>query len=285
MSQASDASPFRLFDTDGDAVAQITTDGATIKPFLNAIRQVVEECRIHFADDGLRVTAVDPANVFMIDAHLPASAIEEYDRPDGDAEIGVNVASFRYAIRRARMGSDDTLTLRAHERRLYAQVTREYDGDGRLVTEDHIDLIDPDSVRTEPDIPELDLVELDVSRAAFVDATEHADASFSDHIEYTSVDGDLHVSAKGDKAASKAVLEGVAPEDADGNGLYSAEYVEASLTAIRKAKADELAVALGESSPIRFDFERTNDDGETTLSGEMLLAPRVKSDSRTGDSE
>jgi len=268
-----------LFDTDGETVAEITTDGSTLKPFLNAVRQVVDECRIHFEDDGLRVTAVDPANVFMIDVRLPASAFEEYTRPTGTRAIGVNVGSLRYAIRRARMGSDDTLSIKVAERRFYAHVDREYDDGATLVTEDQIDLIDPDSVRAEPDVPELDLTPLDVSREAFEDATEYARADFSDYLEYDTVDGDLHVTTNGDTASSRACLEGAT----DGNhghlhGLYSSSYIGSKLDVVRKSKADTLSIELGDSFPIRFDFERTGDDGETILSGETLLAPRIKSD-------
>lgn len=282
MPQTSDTGPFRLFDTDGETVAEITTDGATLKPFVNAVRQVVDECRVHFEPDGLRVTAVEPSNVLMINAHLPADAFERYALPNGDDRaIGVNVASFRHAIRRARMGHDDTLELRVAERRLYAHVDRAYDDGTTLVTEDQTDLIDPNSIRMEPEIPDLPLTELALSHEAFVDATEYADADFSDYIEYTVVDGELHVSTKGDTAASKARLAGVASPDTDGlHGLYSSDFLRTVLDAVGKAKADGVTVELGDAFPLRVSFERTDADGEVTLRGETLLAPRVRKDDK-----
>ena len=283
MSQTSDAGAFRLFDTDGIEVAQIETNGSTLKPFLNAVRQVVGECRIHFTEDGLRVSAVDPANVFMIRAELPASAFDTYNLPNDEGEIGVDVASFRYAIRRARMNSDDTLELQINDRRLYASIGREYDDGTQVTTEDYVDLIDPDSVRMEPDIPDLDLTPLDVSQEAFVETTEYADASFTDYLKYEVADGDLLVAAKGDAASSKARIKDVTDPDASLGALYSTDYLSDALAAVRKAKADSLTVELGDEFPITLGFERTNDDDDVILSGALLLAPRVQSGGPGGD--
>lgn len=267
-----DQAPLRLVDDDGDSIGTITTDGYTLKPFLNAIGEFVDEARIHFTEDGIHALAVDSTNVSMIDAHVPASAFEDYNL-DREHTIGVNVGMCRHLVRRARMHHDDTLTLRVHDRRLYATVTRGYD-DSDVITEDRIDLVDPDSIRQEPDIPDLDLTEVDVSLDAFRDVTEHA-AATSDYVEYKTNDGALLVESAADTMQSNARIPDAAPADVDVAAIYSEHYLSTILDAVKKAKTESIGVRFGDEMPVFISFTR-EEDGEELLAGRTMLAPRFR---------
>ena len=265
----------QLHDTDGSTIAELTTDGHTLKPFLNTINQFVDEAKIHFTPDGIHATAVNPANVAALTTTLPADAIENYNVKTDDHTIGVNVGAFRHLIRRARMGSDDSLYLQVHERRLYATVTRGYD-DADVVTEDRIDLIDPDSIRQEPDMPELDLHDVDVGIDAFRDVTSHA-AATGEYIELKAFNGTLTVSAEDDTRSSSGRVYGAVAEDTEADAIYSRGYVNDLLDALKKGKADSLGVRFAEEMPLMVSFERTGDEG-ALLEGEAMIAPRLRSE-------
>lgn len=270
-----DPTPFQMFDTGGETKAQITTDGATIKPFLNSVAEVVGECRLQLTDGGVEVLAVDAANVFMIRATLPASAFDEYHLPNGDATVGVNVGSFRHVVRRARMDSDDVLDLRITDRKLYGSVDRGYGDDTRVVSEDYTELIDPDSLRQSPDIPDLNMVDVDVSHDVFVDATGHVNSKYTSSVKYELEDGDLVVTGPGDTSESKVRITNAADESETAVGMYSKDYVKSVLKILKKSKADAINFRLADDVPFKLGFERTNDGGDTLLDGMLMLAPRI----------
>lgn len=55
----------------------------TLADFLAPVSKLVDECRLHFEGDQLRISAVDPANVAMIDTTLDAHGLESYEGADG----------------------------------------------------------------------------------------------------------------------------------------------------------------------------------------------------------
>lgn len=273
-------SPLRLYDTDGERVAEITTDGSTLKPFINALRPIVDEARIHFEPDGIRARAVNPSNVVAIEVKVPAAAFDKYDVTGDGYTAGVNIGAFGHLIRRARMGSDDVLDLRVAERRMYASVARGYDGTN-VVTDDRIDLIDPDSIRQEPDLPSLEMHTLTVGKDAFFDATEHASGTH-DILTYELDSGDLALDATADTMVTEVRIEDVAPEDADDTVHMDENLLSDVLTSIRRSKADDLTVELGHELPMYFHFDRHR-DGEPILLGEMMQAPRIQKENPTDD--
>ena len=46
--------------------------GDRLSDFLKPVSALVDECKLHLNVDGLRIAAVDPANVAMVDATLDA---------------------------------------------------------------------------------------------------------------------------------------------------------------------------------------------------------------------
>jgi len=63
-------------DTDPDIGVGMIINATTLQETLDTVGALVDECKIHLDEDGIRIRAVDPANVGMVDVTLDASALE-----------------------------------------------------------------------------------------------------------------------------------------------------------------------------------------------------------------
>ena len=120
-------------------------EASTLTDALDSVRVLVDECKIHLNEGGLAIQAVDPANVGMVSLDLQVSAFESYDADGG--VIGVNLTRLEDIAGMANSGDLVHLELDEETRKLNIRF------DGLSYT---LALIDPDSIRQEPDIPDLD---------------------------------------------------------------------------------------------------------------------------------
>src|SRR6056297_4211411 len=144
---------------------------ATLRDALDSVSVLVEECKIRLNEDDLSITAVDPANVGMVDLTLEAAAFESYEADGG--VIGVNLARLEDIAGMANSGDLVHLELDEETRKLHIEI------DGLSYT---LALIDPDSIRQEPDIPDLDLAAEIVVEGAQIGRGITAADMVSDHI-------------------------------------------------------------------------------------------------------
>ena len=266
-------SEFRLFDTPGAEVAQIETDGATIKPYLNAINTVADEAKIRVREDGLYTAVVDPAYVFMGTMHVPAGAFETYE-VNKTGVIAPNIGELQSAVRRARKNSDDELTLSLREMELTATVERDY-GEHEVVSQSTLSLIDPDSVKEEPDLPDLDMpVDVSLDYDAFMDAFGYGIGA-ADHTAFETKPVNQHatalyIGAETDIRTDHAAISGI-KTDAQVHSKYSTDYLKDLETALQESNVEEIGLRMGDEFPL---LVRTESD---TLVLEFALAPRIES--------
>lgn len=267
---------FELFDSPGVDVAEIVTDGDTIKPFLNVIERVDTEAKVRVTEDGLRTEIVDPANVFMADVTIPADAFDTYDLTTEET-LGVPVKQLRKLVRRARKGTSDELTLSVQERELTATVTRGYENHN-VVSQGTLKLFDPDSIRQSPEIPSLEWdVELSLDTAPFTDALGYAMGA-ADHVEMSVMGVNQHAKAlyvggETDTRSESVAIDNVDPDET-ASAIYSADYMTDVLSGIGDVSPDELTVRFDEEFPAYFDMERE----DTGLQVSFFIAPRVTND-------
>jgi proliferating cell nuclear antigen len=241
-------------------------DAETLGDALDSVSVLVEECKIHLEEDGLRIRAVDPANVGMVDLELDASAFESYEADGG--LIGVDLSRLQDIAGMADKGQLVELELDEETRKLHTQI------DGLEYT---LALIDPDSIRQEPDIPDLDLSAEIVVEGSDIGRAVTAADMVSDHIAL-GVDADaalFYVDAEGDTDDVHFELDtgdliGLDPGDA--HSLFSLDY----LGDIQKAIPGdaEVTMELGEEFPVKLHFEFAEGQGRVTY----MLAPRIQSD-------
>ena len=238
----------------------------TLRTTLDSVSVLVDECKIHLDEDGLAIRAVDPANVGMVDLELDADAFESYEADGG--LIGVNLSRLEDIAGMAEAGQLVHLELDEETRKLEIKI------DGLEYT---LALIDPDSIRQEPDLPDLDLPARIVVEGADIDRAVRAADMVSDHIAL-GVDPDaehFYVTAEGDTDDVKLELGAadlISLELGDAHSLFSLDYLKDMNKAI--PKQGEVTVELGEEFPVKLHFEIAEGLGNVTY----MLAPRIQSD-------
>ncbi len=236
----------------------------TLQATLESVGVLVDECKIHLEEDGLAIRAVDPANVGMVDLSLEAGAFESYEADGG--LIGVNLVRLQDIAGMADADQLVHLDLDEETRKLHISI------DGLEYT---LALIDPDSIREEPDLPDLDLPATVVIEGRDIDRAVTAADMVSDHIEL-GVDDDedvFYVEAEGDtddvhlELGTEDLIDLVA---GPASSLFSLDYLEDMNKAMPKDA--EVTLELGEEFPVKLHYEFAEGDGQVTY----MLAPRIQ---------
>ncbi len=238
----------------------------TLRTTIDSVGVLVDECKIHLEEDGLTIKAVDPANVGMVDLQLDAEAFESYESNGGI--LGVNLDRLESV---ASMASSDQLVemeLDEETRKLHIKI------DGLEYT---LALIDPDSIRQEPDIPDLDLSATIVVEGSDIDRAVKAADMVSDHIALGVNEDDelFYVEAEGDTDDVDLKLDRddlIDLTTGPAHSLFSLDYLKDMNKAI--PNDGEVTIELGEEFPVKLHFEIAEGMGQVTY----MLAPRIQSD-------
>lgn len=243
-----------------NAIAPVDTFADALDP----VATLVDECKIRLTEDGLSIRAVDPANVGMADVDLPARAFETYEADGG--VIGVNLDRLQDVLSMGSAGDLAHLSLDEETRKLHIEI------DELSYT---LALIDPDSVRQEPDIPDLELpADVAFEGSELARAVSAADL-VGDHVSLAADPDDetFAISAEGDTDDVEVTLGADELATADvperAESLFSLDYLE-DMT--RPIGSDVIVLfRLGTEMPVKFRY--TN--GEASV--QHLLAPRIQS--------
>jgi proliferating cell nuclear antigen len=239
----------------------------TLQDALEPVSALVDECKIRLNDDGLSIRAVDPANVGMVDMSLAKSAFESYEADGG--VIGVNLDRFEDVLSMGDSGDLVSLDLNEQTRKLDIHIS------GLSYT---LALIDPDSIRQEPDIPELELPARLVLTGDDIDYGITAADLVSDHITLRADnDGEaFHMEAEGDtddvdlKLGNEDLLAGSVDEAA--KSLYSLDYLKDMSGPV--GSDTSVSVLFGNEYPVKLRYSLSNGHVEVL----NMLAPRIKSE-------
>ncbi|MBB6646931.1 DNA polymerase sliding clamp [Halobellus ruber] len=239
---------------------------STLQDALDSVSVLVDECKIRLNEEDLSIRAVDPANVGMVDLTLDAAAFESYEADGG--VIGVNLAKLEDFVGMASGDQLVELELDEETRKLNIRM------DGLSST---LALIDPDSIRQEPDIPDLDLSAEIVLEGAQLDRGIKAADMVSDHVRLR-VDADaeaFHIEAEGDTDDVDFHLDAddlIALTPGAADSLFSLDYLKDMNKAIPKDA--EVTIELGEEFPVKIHYAVAEGQGNVTY----MLAPRIQSD-------
>lgn len=228
----------------------------------------VREIKIHFNDDGFNVNVCDASNVALISpSRLSVEAFEHYDAP-GSVTIGLDLSKLLDFLKPADGDQLVEFAIDMETRKL-----RLHYGSADL----DMALIDPDSVRNEPDIPEVDLSNWFIlSGEQLADALEIVDL-VADHV-LVSVDADdntVTFSASGDIDTGGVTYSKSDLQDSDlsetAESLFSLDYLRTLAAPIEDDAA--VTVDVGDEFPMQLNWEGL----EGHLSVQQTLAPRIQS--------
>lgn len=256
-------------EQDGEIVVDAIVEASAFQDFADVMLGVVTEAKIHFNDDGVHATAVDPANVAMADAHLSTDAFESYD--SGAVTIGVNLNRLDEELSFAEKGDLIRVRVDMETRKLKLDI-----GDHVKPT---IGLIDPDSIRQEPDIPDLDLPNGAVITPDKIKTAVKALDNISDHVRLA-WDGEAEAfvfHAQGDTDETRVeyemgALEGGSDFGEETASLFNLDYFKEIHGAIPDT-TETVRVEFGDEFPTKWYYEAQ--DG--ALGVTAMCAPRIKS--------
>ena len=277
------------FDAPAEADATIVTSADPLRSLLELPQALVEECRVHLEDDGLKIRAVDPANVGFVSLSVPASSFETYAVADS-LTIGLPLDTLAKSVRFARKRQDDPVRVdvlpEGERARLRAAALRP---NQRMRRVSEFYTINPDSVREEPDVPGIELPNI---AAPDVDALGDAIAELKRLNErvWFSRDGETFIIGSQPLGESQLdedhpVVDTVAfPEAAwSENGeesargsVFSMGYLSDAVGALDAAKADRVTLSFGDEFPTRIRGEWV----EWGFTATFMIAPRIESESQ-----
>ena len=240
-------------------------DAKAFRTIMESLAKIVDEVAIHVTQESVRIRAMDPAHVALIDLMLPSTSFIEYDVEGDEVVGGVSIANVFKVIKRAKKG--DKLDIDIDEERIaftiFSATTKRYRFRNIEVAE--------------PEIPEAQL-EFNVKATILSDPLKNAlkDAeTVGDTLEVEAPDTEkLVLRGKGVGLAeakfplgSPALLELEVKEP--GKAAYSIEYLKHVL-ALTKI-ADTVQLEFSSAMPIKLQF---NLPGEGKVI--YLLAPKTE---------
>lgn len=239
-----------------------------LRTALDPVAALVDECRVRFDEDGLRVAATDPATVALVDARLRPGAFETYRAESG--RFGLDLERFLDVVGVGARDDAVEMVLDPETRRLRVSI-----GDLSY----SLALLDPDTVREPPDPAEM---EYDLPAGASVPADlldRGVDAAemVGDHVAVGVETEDpavvLHADGDTDEASLRVPESDVDRfEAADVESLFSLSYLRSMCRAIPSGTT--VALDVGREAPLSLSFDPTDD-----VSVDYLLAPRRRAGS------
>ena len=245
-------------------------DASTLRACVETITAIVDEGKLRITEEGLKLRAVDPANVAMISFVLQRDAFDDFRfsiESEGDTEIEIGM-DFMKLIGILGIGGREDVELKLDEnaQKLYT----------RMGSLDYtLSLLDPSSLRKEPKVPELEFPAKVIIETEEFRRTIRAAEKIGENI-VLGVDGEeFYMEAEGEMdklrlGLSKEQLIDLTPETV--SSLYSLEYISSMSKGI--SHAENITLNLGKNYPLQMDFALA--EGKVKVS--YLLAPRIESE-------
>lgn len=223
------------------------------------ISELVIEVKIHVNDEGLSITAMDPANVSMVKFLLPKGFFSVFET---DNEVlGIDLDNLKRILKRS--GPASSLVLERKGNLLNIQIH------DRIKRNFNLSLIEIES--EERDMPEMEFSSMvELNSSDFIDSIEDC-MVVADACSFIIKEGKFIIEAKGLNSAMSEFSGDEAKISAEScKSRYSLEYLQKF---IKGAKLSEKTVLkFANEHPLRMDIK--NDFMDLSF----LLAPRVENE-------
>ena len=226
---------------------------------IGIISELVLEVRIKVNNEGLSITAIDPANVAMVVFNIPSSAFSQWD-VEKEEVLGVNLEDLKAVLRRVKTGSVLTLSKEENEIKILIQ--------DKIRKEFNLALIDVES--EEKPIPNLEFnSKVEMSSVDFYEAIEDCSV-VADSCSFISDAEKFIIKAKGSLNSFKSEFsDEINIEAEECTSKYSLEYLQKMIKATKLS--EKVRINFSSDYPLRLEYEVPNKVRLT-----FILAPRVE---------
>ena len=245
------------------------SDAKLLRDMANAISMLVDEATFKIEPDGLKLRAMDPSRVAMIDFEWPKTIFEEYDAQE-PSKICINISELLKLLKRA--GKDESVELLFDNKtgRLQVKIAGKY---SRKFTM-------PTLEASEEEVPTPKIafnVKAKTTTQGLSQAIEDAQL-VSDHVRIEAEPEKLTLSASGDlmgatitiPKGSDTLLDLEAKENS--KATFSLSYLSEIIKAA-SATSEIATLEFSTDMPIRIDFQQLK-EGKLTF----FLAPRIETE-------
>lgn len=243
------------------------SDAKFLRDMVTAISTLVDEATFNVTAEGIKLRAMDPSRVAMVDFEWPRTVFEEY-LADAPTKMCINISELLKLLRRTSKDESVELALDEKTGKLNVSIRGKYERTFNM----------PTLVATEEEVP-TPKVTFNVLVKATTEGINQAiqDALLvSDHVRFEVDSEKMTMRASGDlmgaivelKKGSDALLdlEAKEPSKATFSLSYLSEIVKAAA-----ATSEVAALEFSTDMPIRIDFQQPK-DGKLTF----YLAPRIE---------
>ncbi|MEE8168366.1 MAG: proliferating cell nuclear antigen (pcna) [Candidatus Hydrothermarchaeales archaeon] len=241
------------------------TDPKILKYSLEAISNMIDEAGVNVDEKGLRLRAMDPAHVALVDFELQKDAFDEFQVSE-PLVLGLDLDRFNTILKRA--GATDKISLELGEEGNSLKI--KFENSSKRVFELPLIEVSEEELK----VPSLDfpgLVELDPKIIS--EGIKDAEI-ISDHVMLRADEEFLYIEAKGDlgNVEVKVAKEEAITFEVKGEckSMFSIEYLKDMIKA--SDIANSVRISLGDNIPVKMDFLGPS----SKLS--FLLAPRIESE-------
>lgn len=229
-----------------------------LKGIIDAVSHLATEAKLVILDDGIKIDAVDSANVAMVFLHASTGAFEYFKADKGELALDLMKLSSLSA------GKDNvSMELDEETHKLHITVGR---------AKYKMSLLDPTAIKGGPRLPQMDMpAHIAIAGNDLQEAVKAA-AKVSDHVVLSQDEATFTISAKGDIDSvempfSLSELQGV--KMGQSRALFSLDYLQE--IAKVASRADLTKIETGIDYPMRMTFNI----GEN-INIQYLLAPRIE---------
>lgn len=239
-------------------------DARLFVELIGIVSELVDEARLRISKSGLKIVAIDPANVALVSLRMSPSAFSRLEiESEEEEQLCVNLSDFKAVLKRVSPSS--SLVLSKEKNMLRVEIIE------KIKRVFSLALIDIEG--EEKDVPRLEFasrVEMtsDMLHAAIEDAAVVADAcSFFT----TRKNESFVIEAKGlHSSRSEFTSDEVKLQVADARAKYSLEYLQKFMRAVRIS--EKAVLHFSSDYPCKIDF--FGKDFELSF----ILAPRVETE-------
>lgn len=236
---------------------------------LKAINAVADEGTFKITGDGMRLVAMDPAHISLVDFELSSSAAEEYEC-SGELQMTVNISELLKLLKHVKSGESLTLSYNEGDRRLELVIVDATGSKQRVFTFNTLETVEARSVT-----PKLTFdARARISSTAVKDAIRDCKA-LSDYVKVTISPEEVILAARGELGGAqiKFSRSGAAIYEIEADkevwAHFSINYLEKIVKA-GSALSDEMVMELTTNKPIKLGFPIPS--GRL----EYLVAPRIE---------
>jgi proliferating cell nuclear antigen len=244
-------------------------DSKLLRDMATAISILVDEATFKIEPDGLKLRAMDPSRVAMIDFEWPKTLFEQYEATD-PSRMCINISELLKLLKRAQKDESVELSLDDKTGRLQVIILGKY---ARTFTM-------PTLEASEEEVPTPKItfnVKAKITTAGLSQAIEDAQL-VSDHVKIEADSEKLTLNASGDLMGATITLqknndallelEAKEPSKATFSLSYLSEIIKAAA-----ATSDIATLEFSTDMPVRIDFQQTK-EGKLTF----FLAPRIETE-------